>query len=223
MRILLIEDDSKTSAFVKKGLSESGYTVAHAATGPDGLFLASEVGVDLLILDIGLPGLDGLSILKSLRDRRKTMPVLLLTARDTVPDRVRGLELGADDYLVKPFAFSELLARVRSLLRRGGAGPYRLMEIADLKLDLVAHRATRGAIRLDLSAQEFSLLSLLAHRTGEVLTRTLISEHLWGRGFDYDSNVVEAAIRRLRRKVDDPFEISVIHMVRGVGYVLEVR
>lgn len=223
MKILVVEDESKTAAYLRKGLTENGFVVDVAAEGESGLHKAMTGGFDLVILDVMLPGRDGWSVLADMRGAGKQTPVLLLTARDSVPDRVKGLELGADDYLVKPFAFSELLARVRSILRRG---PVRLAEVAqigDLELDLARHRAIRAGQRLVLTPKEFALLSLLVRRTGEVLSRTLIAEQVWDMNFDSGTNVVDVHVRRLRSKVDDPFERKLIHTVRGVGYVLEER
>jgi two-component system copper resistance phosphate regulon response regulator CusR len=194
-----------------------------ARRGDDGLHLARSATYDLIILDVMLPSLDGWAVLSAVRKAGIETPVLYLTARDAVEDRVKGLELGADDYLVKPFAFSELLARVRSILRRGPSRQPDLVHVADLELDLVRHRATRAELRLELTPKEFALLSLLARRAGEVLSRTLIAEQVWDMNFDADSNVVEVHVRRLRSKVDDPFERKLIHTVRGVGYVLEER
>ncbi len=223
MRILIVEDEKKTAAYLKKGLSESGFVADVALRGDEGIELASLYDYDLLILDVMLPGRDGWAILTEIRRSGKQTPVLFLTARDAVEDRVRGLELGADDYLVKPFAFSELLARVRAILRRGRTRQPEILRIADLEIDLPRHRARRAGVRLDLTPKEFSLLSLLARRQGEVLPRTLIAEQVWDMNFDSDTNVVEVAIRRLRRKVDEPFDKKLIHTVRGVGYVLEDR
>jgi two-component system copper resistance phosphate regulon response regulator CusR len=193
-----------------------------ASNGNDGAHLALTEDYDLILLDVMLPGSDGWAILQSLRRTRQT-PVLFLTAKGTVEDRVKGLELGADDYLVKPFAFSELLARVRSILRRGTARQPDVLQVADLTIDLPRHRVSRGDERIDLTAKEFNLLLLLTRRAGEVLSRTLIAEQVWDMNFDSDTNVVDVAIRRLRAKVDDPFERKLIHNVRGVGYVLEDR
>ncbi|MDF0491393.1 heavy metal response regulator transcription factor [Sphingomonas sp. H39-1-10] len=223
MRILIAEDDPKTAAYLRQGLEENGFVADLAANGIDGAHLASDGGYDLIILDVMLPGKDGWSILTGLRSAGVETPVLFLTARDAVHDRVRGLELGADDYLVKPFAFSELLARIRTVLRRGTPRQPDIQRIADLEIDPRRHRATRRGLPLDLTPKEFLLLSLLVRRSGDVLSRTLIAEQVWDINFDSDSNVVDVHMRRLRLKVDDPFDDKLIHTVRGVGYVLEVR
>ncbi|MFM0740436.1 heavy metal response regulator transcription factor [Paraburkholderia xenovorans] len=222
MRILVIEDELKTSAYLRKGLEESGYAVDVANDGPQGLILAQEEEYDVIVLDVMLPGMDGWTILKTLRGSRTT-PVLFLTARDDIDDRVRGLELGADDYLVKPFAFVELLARVRTLARRGPPRESELIKVGDLEMDVNRRRVKRAGTRIDLTPREFSLLQLLARRQGEVLSRTQIASYVWDMNFDSDTNVVEVAIRRLRTKIDDNFPVKLIHTVRGVGYVLEVK
>jgi two-component system copper resistance phosphate regulon response regulator CusR len=222
MHILIVEDERKTREYLQKGLGESGYVVDTAADGADGLHLALTGEYDLVILDIMLPIADGRQVLRALR-REKPTPVMFLTARDAVEDRVRGLELGADDYLVKPFAFAELLARVRTVLRRGVTREPEGLRLADLELDVLRRRARRSADRIDLTNQEFALLSLLVRRQGEVLSRTFIASQVWDINFDTDTNVVEVAIRRLRAKVDDPYPRKLIHTVRGMGYVLEER
>jgi len=223
VKILIIEDDTKTAAYLQKGMSEHGFVVDTTSSGDDGLRLVEATRYDLIILDIMLPGRDGWSVLTALRQRGQHMPVLFLTARDSVTDRVRGLELGADDYLVKPFAFSELVARIRTLLRRSPSRQPDVLSIADLSINMAAHRVSRGEQRLDLTPKEFLLLALLARRSGEVLSRTMIAEQVWDMNFNSDSNVVDVHMRRLRMKVDDPFEQKLIHTVRGVGYVLEER
>lgn len=223
MKILVIEDEVKTAKFLKKGLSEAGYMVDVARDGLEGLHLSSEVDFDLIILDVMLPALDGWQALKRMREAGRKTLVLMLTARDAVQERVRGFELGADDYLVKPFAFSELLARVRSLLRRSTPRPQETIRMADLEIDLSRHRVTRAGQRIDLTFKEFVLLTLLARRAGEVLSRTLIAESVWDMNFDSDTNVVDVNVRRLRSKVDDPFPMKLIHTVRGAGYVLEAE
>jgi two-component system copper resistance phosphate regulon response regulator CusR len=223
MNLLAIEDEEKTAAYLRKGLSENGFVVDVVSRGDEGLELAQAREFDLIVLDVMLPGLDGWTVLDRLRHSGSQVPVLLLTARDSVQDRVRGLDLGADDYLVKPFAFSELLARIRTILRRGAARQTEIVRLADLAVDLVRHQATRGERRLNLTPKEFALLSLLARRAGEVQSRTLIAEQVWGLTFDSGTNVVDVHVRRLRSKVDDPFPTKFIHTVRGLGYVLEER
>src|SRR5213079_2758793 len=223
MRILLIEDEKKTAAYLAKGLGEAGFQVTTASDGEAGLDLALAKTFDLFIIDVMLPKRDGWSIVAALKRKDVHTPILLLTARDSVRDRVKGLELGADDYLIKPFAFSELLARVRSILRCGPGRESDELVIGDLQIDFRKHKAHRAGKRLDLTPKEFALLSLLARHGGEVLSRTLIAEQVWDMNFDSETNVVDVHVRRLRSKVDDPFEKKLIHTVRGVGYVLEVR
>jgi two-component system copper resistance phosphate regulon response regulator CusR len=222
MRILVIEDEVKTGAYLKKGLEESGYRVDVANDGAEGLILAQEENYDVIVLDVMLPTMDGWAVLKTLRATRST-PVLFLTARDEVADRVRGLELGADDYLVKPFAFVELLARVRTLARRGPPRESEQLKAGDLEIDVARRRVRRGATRIDLTPREFALLQLLVRRQGEVLSRTQIASYVWDMNFDSDTNVVEVAIRRLRAKIDDDFPVKLIQTVRGVGYVIEAK
>jgi two-component system copper resistance phosphate regulon response regulator CusR len=220
VKILIVEDERKTAAYLRKGLSESGFTVDIADDGEEGLHLAQTGDYDLIVLDVMLPERDGWSVLSEVRRSGKQVPVLFLTARDAVEDRVKGLEGGADDYLTKPFAFAEFLARVRTLLRRGPNRQPDTLRVCDLEIDFVQHRAMRGGKRLDLTPKEFSLLSLLARRKGEVLTRTVIAGQVWDMNFDSQTNVVDVHMRRLRAKVDDPFQHKLIQTVRGVGYVL---
>jgi two-component system copper resistance phosphate regulon response regulator CusR len=221
MKILVVEDELKTAAYLRTGLSENAFVVDVSPDGDDGLHRARTGDYDLIILDVLLPGRDGWSVLSALRAGHSSTPVLLLTARDAVPDRVKGLELGADDYLVKPFAFSELLARVRSVLRRGSVRQGTVLVVDDLEVNLARHQAVRAGRRLDLTAKEFLLLSLLVRRRGEVLSRTLIAEHVWDMNFDPGTNVVDVHVRRLRAKVDDMFERKLIRTVRGMGYVVD--
>ena len=226
MKLLVVEDEVKLAEYLRKGLTEEGYVVDVAHNGVDGLHLAMEADYDLLVLDGMLPGIDGLGLLAALRQSKQT-PVLMLTARIRVEDRVKGLQGGADDYLVKPFAFSELVARIQVLLRR--ARPARdaegatVLGLSDLEMDLMRRKATRAGRRLDLTAKEFTLLALLLRRQGEVLSRTEIAEQVWDINFDSATNVIDVAVRRLRGKLDAPFERTLLHTVRGMGYVLEER
>jgi two-component system copper resistance phosphate regulon response regulator CusR len=222
MRILVIEDEKKLGNYLVKGLTENGFMVDIARSGLDGRALGLNGDYDLVLLDVMLPGIDGFAVLESLR-KVKSMPVLMLTARDEVTDRVRGLQSGADDYLAKPFAFSELLARIQALLRRGKLHEVSSYVLRDLNLDVVARKASRCGKRLELTAKEFALLSLLMRRQGNVLSRTQLAEQVWDMNFDSDTNLVEVAIRRLRSKIDDPFDEKLLHTVRGMGYVLESR
>ena len=221
MRILLIEDEKKTAAFIAQGLEEAGYTVETARDGETGLQLALNSRFDLLIVDVMLPKKDGWTVVEELRAKGVHRPILFLTARDSVPDRVKGLELGADDYLVKPFAFSELLARVRSALRRSEMHPSDQLKVDDLELDIHRHRAVRGGQPLHLTAKEFLLLAHLVRSAGEVVSRKEIESHVWGIDFQTGTNVLDVMVRRLRSKVDDPYPKKLIHTVRGAGYVLK--
>ncbi|EJL01779.1 MULTISPECIES: heavy metal response regulator transcription factor [Pseudomonas] len=224
MKLLIVEDQTKTGQYLRQGLGEAGFNADLVADGITGQQLALSGEYALLILDVMLPGRDGWQILQAVRGAGLDTPVLFLTARDAVQDRVHGLELGADDYLVKPFAFSELLARVRSLLRRGSSTPQETsLQLADLRLDLIRRRVERSGRRIDLTAKEFALLEMLLRRQGEVLPKSLIASQVWDMNFDSDTNVIEVAIRRLRLKIDDEFPDKLIHTVRGMGYVLEER
>lgn len=222
MRVLLAEDEPKLGDYIRKGLSESGFQVDLVRNGLEARTAALGGGYDILVLDIMLPGLDGFAILDAVR-KESAVPVLMLTARDEVQDRVRGLQAGADDYLSKPFAFTELVARLQALLRRGKLQEITQYGLADLTVDLVARRATRGGERLDLTAKEFGLLTLLIRRTGQIVSRTVLAEQVWGMNYDSETNVVEVAVRRLRSKLDDPYDRKLLHTVRGMGYVLEDR
>jgi two-component system copper resistance phosphate regulon response regulator CusR len=223
MKLLIVEDENKTADYVRQGLMEAGFVVDLARNGLDGHHMAMTEAYDLIILDVMLPDIDGWRILQSVRTAGNQVPVLFLTARGHVDDRVQGLELGADDYLIKPFVFAELLARVRTLLRRGAMPTHHdRMQIVDLELDLARRRAIRGGRRINLTNKEFALLELLARRQGEVLPRSLIASQVWDMNFDSDTNVIDVAIRRLRAKIDDDFEPKLIHTVRGMGYTLDV-
>ncbi len=224
MKLLIVEDEHKTGDYLKQGLSEAGFSVDLTRNGLDGFHQASTEHYDLLILDVMLPDLDGWQILQLLRQSNKNIPVLFLTARDNVEDRVKGLELGADDYLVKPFAFSELLARIKTLLRRTNSAPLseNTLQIADLKIDLPKHKVMRANQKITLTNKEFSLLELLVRRQSEVLSRHLIASQIWDMNFDSDTNVIDVAIRRLRAKIDDNFSPKLIYTVRGMGYKLDL-
>ena len=220
MRLLLAEDEKQAGEYLVKGLGENGYVVDWVRTGTDAIHLATESDYDVIVLDVGLPQLDGWQVIERIRPDVKT-PVLFLTARDRVEDRVRGLELGGDDYLVKPFAFSELLARLHALQRRGKQQEPDVLKVADLEVQLLRRRVERAGQRIDLTAKEYGLLLLLMRRAGQVQSRTVIAEQVWDMNFDSDTNVVDVAIRRLRVKVDEPFATRLIHSVRGAGYVLD--
>lgn len=224
VRVLIVEDEEKTASYLLRGLTEQGYTVDVANNGVDGLYCALEQDYDVVVLDVMLPLQNGFQVLAGLRQRKST-PVLMLSARGDVNDRVRGLRHGADDYLPKPFSFTELVARVQALARRrGGETPEATsIQVGDLLIDLLARKVTRAGVRLDLTAKEFALLSLLARHEGEVLSKLMIAEQVWDMNFDSDANVVEVAVKRLRAKVDAPFASRLLHTVRGMGYVLEER
>jgi two-component system copper resistance phosphate regulon response regulator CusR len=222
MHILLIEDDTKTGEYLKKGLGESGYNVDWIQHGADGLHMALQTSYDLIVLDVMLPGIDGFQIIELLR-ASQDVPVLFLTARDQLHDSIRGLELGADDYLVKPFSFTELLLRIRTILRRGVVREADHFHVADLELDLVRRRATRQQQVIVLTNKEFALLHLFLRREGDVLSRAQIASEVWDMNFDSDTNVVDVAVKRLRGKIDQPYPVKLIHTIRGIGYVCKVR
>ncbi len=223
MRVLVIEDELKTSGFLKKGFSECGVAADVAQDGEEGLRLALEVEYDIVILDVMLPKRDGWSVIHEMRRRKNATPVIMLTARDAIPDRIKGFELGVDDYLIKPFAFSELLVRISAILRRGPALKEDVLKVADLELDMVRGRATRSGKMLELTPKEFALLKLLVSSSGKILTKSMIAEKIWNQHFSADTNIIEVHINRLRAKVDGPFEKKLIHTLRGRGYVLEDR
>jgi heavy metal response regulator len=221
MKILVVEDEKKVGAFIKKGLEEDNYSVELAFDGEKGEELASRRPFDLIILDILMPKKDGLTLLKELRAKKISTPVLMITAKGSVEDKVKGLDTGADDYLVKPFAIAELLARVRSLLRRGGPEKSTALIVADLTLDLVSHKATRGENLIELTGKEYTLLEYFMRNTNKVLSRTIISEHIWNYNFDTGTNIIDVYINHLRNKIDGEFEKKLIHTVRGVGYMMK--
>jgi len=221
MKILVVEDEKKVAAFIKKGLEEDNFNVELAYDGERGEELATESPFDLIILDILMPKKDGLAMLEDLRAKRIATPVLMITAKGSVEDKVRGLDSGADDYLVKPFAIAELLARVRSLLRRGGLEKSTILTVANLTLDLVSHKAIRGDKTIELTAKEYTLLEYFMRNTNKVLSRTIISEHIWNYNFDTGTNIIDVYINHLRNKVDGGFDKKLIHTVRGVGYMMK--
>ncbi|MSQ48604.1 MAG: response regulator transcription factor [Deltaproteobacteria bacterium] len=221
MRILVIEDEKKVASFIQRGLEAEHYQVDVAHDGEAGFLQLFDNDYDALILDVMLPKRDGLSILRDLRTRKLAVPVLMLTARDTIADKVAGLDQGADDYLTKPFAFEELLARLRALLRRGVSSPAPELTLADVRLDLVTHQVTRAGKRIDLTAKEFALLEFFLRQPGRVLSRALIAQHVWGVDFDTFTNVIDVYVNYLRKKIDTDFEPKLLHTVRGVGYVMK--
>lgn len=227
MRLLLVEDQTMAADYIAKGLSENDFVVDVAHDGVDGLHYLLTNEYDLVILDVMLPNMNGWKILELARQAGKLTPVMFLTAMDDIDDRVRGLELGAEDYLIKPFSFSELLARVRVIIRRqtqtASLNEESILQISDLQLDFLKHRVTRGGKRIELTQKEFLLLSLLLRRRGEVLSRTVLAEQVWDMNFDPETNVIDVAIRRLRSKIDDGYSIKLLHTLRGAGYVLEAR
>ena len=224
MRLLLVEDEEKTASYIRHAWAESGFIVDVSAEGTEGVHYALEYDYDAIILDVMLPGMDGYRVLESIRARKQT-PILMLSARGSVDERVKGLRLGADDYLPKPFSLIELVARIQALVRRWGNDGLDItqLQLHDLHIDILARRVFRGNIRLELSTKEFSLLSLLARHQGEIMSKMMIAEQVWDMNFDSDANVVEVAIKRLRAKIDAPFEAKLLHTVRGMGYILEVR
>ncbi|MBS4086110.1 heavy metal response regulator transcription factor [Pseudomonas rustica] len=222
MNILVVEDEPKAGNYLLNGLQELGYSVSLARNGADGLHLALEHSFDVIVLDVMMPKMDGWEVLRRLRKEADT-PVLFLTARDDIADRVKGLELGADDYLIKPFSFAELVARLRTLTRRGPIHEDEQLQVADLQIDVLKRRVSRGGVRITLTNKEFVLLQLFATHTGQVLARSLIASRVWDMNFDSDTNVVDVAVRRLRAKIDDPFQLKLIHSVRGIGYRFDTQ
>jgi DNA-binding response OmpR family regulator len=224
MRVLVVEDERKVANFIRQGLEEEGHAVEVAADGANALeLLLGGSPYDLVVLDVMLPRRDGFAVLKTLRQQHVDTPVLLLTARDSVPDRVIGLDLGADDYLTKPFAFEEFLARVRALLRRSGAQRAPVFRLADLALDPATREVTRGARRITLTTREYALLEYFFRNVGRVLTRPMLAEHVWGLDFDPESNIIDVYVGYLRRKIDGPGERRLLHTIRGAGYVMKVE
>jgi heavy metal response regulator len=221
MKILVVEDEKKVAKFLKQGLEEEHFAVDVAHDGVQGELMAASGGYDLMILDILLPKKDGITLLRELRGMDIQTPILMLTAKNTIEDRVGGLDSGADDYLSKPFAFAELVARVRTLLRRGGADKTTVLKIADLQLDTVSHKAKRGDASIELTGKEYALLEYFMRNASRVLTRTILSEHIWNYNFDTGTNVVDVYVNHLRSKIDDGFEKKLLHTIRGVGYVLK--
>jgi two-component system copper resistance phosphate regulon response regulator CusR len=222
MRILIVEDETKTASYLQRGLTEQGHVVDVATNGIDGQHAAIEMSYDVMVLDVMLPGIDGFAVLREVR-RTKQMPILMLTARDRIEDRVRGLQDGADDYLVKPFSFLELSARLHALSRRTRPQEPSVIEVGGMSLDQIGRKVHRHGVRIDLTAKEFSLLAVMARRQGQVLSRTQLAELVWDMNFDSHTNVVEVAIKRLRAKLDGPYESKLLHTIRGMGYVLELR
>jgi heavy metal response regulator len=222
MRILIVEDEKKVAGFIKKGLEEETYAVDVAYDGEEGFHLADMNQYDMIILDLMLPKMDGLEVLTRLRDKRVSTPILLLTAKDAVEDKVTGLNKGADDYLTKPFAFSELLARIRSLLRRGQAETQTELKVGDLILDMVSHKVSRNGEEIELTGKEYSLLEYFMRNEGKVLTRTMIAEHVWDYNFDTFTNVIDVYVNHLRKKIDKKYPAKLLHTLRGVGYVMRV-
>ncbi|WP_176012189.1 response regulator transcription factor [Victivallis sp. Marseille-Q1083] len=222
MRILLVEDDARTADFILKGLQQSGYNTIHAADGTDGLFKARTESYDLAIIDVMLPGLDGFTLVEKLRAGGNSRPIIILSAKNSVKDKIKGLENGSDDYLVKPFSFSELLARLQALLRRANTNlEPTTLRVGDLSVDLLSHKVYRGDVRIDIQPLEFSLLEYLARNAGRVVSKTMIMDHVWEYNFDPQTNIVETRMCRLREKIDKPFDSKLIHTIRGFGYVLE--
>ncbi len=222
MRLLIVEDEKKVAGFIKKGLEEETYAVDVAYDGEEGFHLAELNQYDMIILDLMLPKMDGLEVLTRLRDKKVNTPILLLTAKDAVEDKVMGLNKGADDYLTKPFAFSELLARVRSLLRRGQAETKTELKVSDLSLDLVSHKVNRNGEEIELTGKEYSLLEYFMRNEGKVLTRTMIAEHVWDYNFDTFTNVIDVYVNHLRKKIDKKYPVKLLHTLRGIGYVMKV-
>jgi heavy metal response regulator len=221
MRILVIEDEKKVATFIKKGLVEEHYAVDTAFDGEEGLYLAEVTEYDLIVLDLMIPKIDGFGVLKKIRERKNTVPILVLTAKDSVDDTVRGLDAGCDDYLTKPFAFAELLARIRALLRRDKKEKESVLRIADLSLSIVTHKVMRQGKEIELTSKEYALLEYFIRNPEKVLTRTMISEHVWDYHFDSNTNVIDVYVNYLRKKIDKDFDPKLIHTIRGIGYMMK--